>query len=115
MSIPNDKNPNDDFYSNFGNGDDPAQEEEQIRERLLNIFKKLTSEDNPEITNIDILQYLRAMNFNFITLSKLLHSLHVRQSLFEEILLRIDTKLSQFLESSNIIDEVMTDGHNNPS
>ncbi len=104
----------DGVYPNFGNGNDPAQEEKQIREQLSKILKKLVGADVSEVTNADILQYLRAVNFNFIALSGLQRALHARQSLFEAVLLRIDTKLTQFLESSKIIDEAMSNGPDDP-
>lgn len=87
---------------------------EELRQQLEKINKKLTGEDPAPVTHVEILQFLRVVNYNFVSLTSLMQAVLLKNAEIDEILLnlelnitRIDKHLREFFETDNMLDEIM--------
>ncbi len=104
--------PFEDSSENNGHESDPIAEE--LRQQIVEISKKLTGENPEPITHVEILQFLRVVNYNFISLTSLLHTILLKNAEMDEVLLhlelntaRIDKHLQQFFETTSMLNEAM--------
>jgi len=104
------KDPDDDESENIWL---PSKEEIEMREHAKKLMKKLSGEDKSNVTNRDILQYLRIINFNFISLSKALKNLFVKQAVTESVLISLLDKLETFSETASILGDSFDDTADN--
>lgn len=104
--MPNNQFPGEDFL-NFGN--DPLRKEENELQKIMHsILGKLNQTDKSPVTNSDLLQYLRVINFNFAALQRLIQALYIRQGLTEESVTHISTKQAEILEKVDAFFESQT-------
>lgn len=110
-----------DNYSNDSSDDDHGldPEAEELRKQILKIHKKFTGEDPEPATNNEILQFLRIINYNFISLTRLLQAILLKSVEMDTTLInlelstvRIDKQLNQFFETGSMLDEIMKDDFN---
>lgn len=97
-----------------GNGRELDPEAEKLRQQIAEIHKKLTGENPEPVTNMEILQFLRVINYNFISLTRLLQAILLKNAEMDSTMLnlelgftRINKHLQQFFETNSMIDEVM--------
>lgn len=107
--------------SNFPFEDDSTRgdseigpEAEELRRQIAEIHKKLTGENTEPVTNDEILQFLRVINYNFTSLIRLLQAILLKTAEMDSTLMnlelgavRMDTRLQQFFETNSMLDEVM--------
>ena len=114
--MPNNKFPEDsDNFLNFG--DDPLRKEEyELQKIMLNILAKLNRTDKSPVSNEEILQYMRVINFNFAALQRIMSGLYARQSSIEDAVIdanrkqtEILEKISDFFESQTLLQEALDD------
>lgn len=91
----------------------PSKEEIEMREQAKRLMKKLSGEDTSKVTNKDILQYIRIINFNFIALSKTLKNIFVKQAVTESVLVSLLDKLETFSETASILGDSLDDPADN--
>ncbi|KKN06481.1 hypothetical protein LCGC14_1076730 [marine sediment metagenome] len=118
--------PGDDNNFPFGNspenGREPNPEAETLRKQIEEIQKKLTGENSEPVTNIEILQFLRVINYNFLSLTRLLQAILLKSAEMDTALMnlelstvRIGKRLQQFFETNSMLDEIEQGGDFNVS
>ena len=106
--------------SNFPFDDDSINnrehnpEAEELRQQMEEIYKKLTGENTEPVTNSEILQFLRVINYNFTSLTGLLQAILLKIAEMDMTLMevelgtvRLGTRLQQFFETNSMLDEIM--------
>ena len=96
-----DRDPNDPFY----------KEEEEIKKQVRRLVDKIQMTSNEPVTNEDLLQYVRIINFNFANMNKVISAFFFRLSIVEESLEKIHKKLDSFLESNSLIEESLSESN----
>lgn len=103
-----------DFSYGESGGLDP--EAEDLRQRLESIHKKLTGEDPTPVTNADILQFLRVINYNFLSLTRLFQTIVLKNAEMDTTLMhlelstaRMSKRLNQFFEANSMLDAIEED------
>ena len=83
---------------------------------MLNILAKLNRTDKSPVSNEEILQYMRVINFNFAALQRIMSGLYARQSSIEDVVIdanrkqtEILEKISDFFESQTLLQEALDD------
>jgi len=103
-------------FDNNSIGDDHEGnlEAEELRRQIEKIHKKLIGEDTEPVTNNEILQFIRMINYNFMSLAKLLQTILLKNVEMDTTLInlelsvsRINKHLQQFFETNSMLDEVM--------
>lgn len=91
---------------------DPKAEE--LRQQIAEIYKKLTGENVEPVTNNEILQFLRVLNYNFVSLTRLLQAILLKTVEMDTTLMnlelntvRLSKHLQQFFETNSMLDEIM--------
>ena len=100
------------FYNDDDNfdPDDPIHaEEEEVKRQLKLLASKIQGKSNEDVTNADLLQYMRAINLNFATMHRIIVSFYMKLDVIEDYLVHVNDKLDEFVESSGEIDEAMKD------
>ena len=92
----------DDDRSNFDDQDD--MERQKYQEAVENILSKIGKGGNP-VNCEDIMQYLRVINHNFTSLSRLIQAIFYKQDLIESSLVELHTKLDEILDTDEIIED----------
>ena len=114
--MPNNRFPGDsDSFLNFG--DDPLRKEEyELQKIMQSILGKLNRTDKSPVSNEEILQYMRVINFNFASLQRIISSLYLRQGITEDTVIDINRKqteilekISDFFESQTLLQEALDD------
>lgn len=92
---------------------DSEGEGEALRRKIADIYKKITGEDPEPATNDDILQFMRVINYNFISLTRLLHVILLKNADMDTTLMnlelstvRMSKRLNQFFETNSMLDEI---------
>ena len=99
----------------FGDSPDNSNPEtEKFQKQIAAIYKKLSGEDSTPVTNNEILQFLRIINFNFLTLTKWLQTILLKTVEIDTALMnleltttRMDKHLQQFFDANSALDEIM--------
>ncbi len=101
----------DDNADNNGHEFDP--EGIELRKQIGEIHKKLTGENNDPVTNNEILQFIRIINYNFVSLTNLLQAILMKSSEIDTTLIDLaldvsstNTRLQQFFETNCMLDEI---------
>lgn len=88
-------------------------EVEELRKQISAIQKKLTGENPVPVTNNDILQFVRIINYNFVSLTKLLQAILLKTAEMDSTLMnlelgtvRINNRLQQFFETNSMLDDI---------
>lgn len=88
-------------------------EAEELRLQIAEIYKKLTGENTEPVTNSEILQFLRMLNYNFTSLTRLLQAILLKTAEMDMTLIevelntvRLGTHLQQFFETNSMLDEI---------
>jgi len=116
----------DDYNDDYNDADDDAGEKAEdnsevieLRKQIVKIHKKLTGEDPESVEHIEILQFLRIINYNFIVLTQLLQTILLKNAEMDTALLNIglnvshiDQQLTQFFETNSMLDETMEGNFN---
>lgn len=95
--------------SNPDEGDFLHKEAAEIQKKVKKIFQKLMEDESVAVENIDILQYLRAINFNFVSLSKLMYAMYSQYGIIETRIEEMHIKLDNFLETQELVDAALSD------
>ena len=87
---------------------------EELRQQMEEIYKKLTGENTKPVTNGEILQFLRVVNYNFTSLTRLLQTILLKTAEMDMTLMeigldtvRLGTRLQQFFDTNSMLDEIM--------
>ncbi len=106
---------NDDPF-NFDDLNDPhdpndpmRKEEEEVRKHIKNLVEKLQGLSDEPVSNDDLLQYQRIINFNFAALRKMITTFVFRLNMVEESLLSLHKKMDSFLDSNKLIEESLNE------
>ena len=98
---------------------DHEREAEELRLQIAKISKKLTGDDPEPATNVEILQFLRVINYNFISITRLLHAILLKTVEIDTTLVaveansvRLGTRLQQFFDTDSMLDEIMKEDSN---
>jgi len=96
--------------------DDIGREAKELRDHMRKVHKKITGENTEPATNEDVLQFLRVVNYNFLSLTRLLQSILLKTAEMDTTLVnltvdttKISTQMTHFFEMSSLIDEVTED------
>lgn len=80
------------------------------------IYKKLTGENTEPVTNGEILQFLRVINYNFTSLTRLVQAILLKTAEMDMTLMeigldtaRFGTRLQQFFDTNSMLDEITED------
>ena len=96
--------------------DSPGMDPEaiELRRQIEEIHKKLTGENTEPVTNNEILQFIRIINYNFLSLTKLLQSILLKSAEMDTTLINVEldvthmnTRLQQFFDTNSMLDEIM--------
>ena len=89
-------------------------ETEELRQQIAEIHKKLTGENIEPITNNEIALFLRVINYNFVSLTKLLQVILFKTVEMDTTLMNIELnsvrmgkRLQQFFEINSMLDEIV--------
>lgn len=89
-------------------------EAEELKQQIAEIHKKLTGENIEPVTNDEILQFLRVINYNFISLTQLLQAILLKTVEMDTTLMevelnavRLGARLHQFFETNSMLDGIM--------
>lgn len=101
----------------FNDDDDSEKEKEdaeKLRQRISDVYKKLSGENLEPVTLEDLLQFMRAVNFNFVALMRLIQGIQLKHIEMDASLLDIETivkktqkQLQQFFKDSSMIDDIL--------
>ena len=107
--------PNED--NNFLFDQPPDFDPEELRLQYAKMHEKLVGADDAPVTNLEILQFARIINFNFMSLTRTLQAILIKTAEMDSTLMnvelntnRIGNRLHQFFEVNSILDEVVDDG-----
>jgi len=96
------------------NGPEFDPEAVELRKQIGEIHKKLTGENTEPVTNNEILQFIRIINYNFLSLTKLLQAILIKSSEIDTTLIGLsldvsstNTRLQQFFETNCMLDEIV--------
>lgn len=88
-------------------------EAEKLRQQIEEIYKKCTGENTEPVTNDEILQFLRAINYNFVSLTRLLQAILLKSVEMDTTLMNLElsiarqnTRLQQFFEVNSMLDDI---------
>lgn len=102
-------------FGDNGEADGLDSEAEELRQRIAKIHKKFTGEDPEPATNDEILQFLRVINYNFISLAQLLQAILLKTAEMDTTLMnvelgqaRVSKRLNQFFEANSMLDTIDT-------
>jgi len=105
---------NEEFDFNDENDEKVSAEAEKLRQRIKDMYKKLTGENSDVITHDDLLQYMRVINFNFVALVRLIQGIQLKHLEMDATLIGIETsvkalqiQLQQFFNDSSMIDTIL--------
>ncbi len=91
-----------------------APDIEELRQQIAEIFKKLTGENSEPATNNEILQFLRIINYNFISITRLLQTIVLKTAEMDITLInleldtvRMNKHLQQFFDANSMFDEIV--------
>lgn len=94
---------------------------EELRQQIIEIQKKLTGENSEPVTNIEVLQFLRVINYNFISLTQMLQAILLKTTEMDTALMNLElsgahlnNRLQQFFETNSMLDDII-DGDLNAS
>ncbi len=86
---------------------------EELRQNIIEIHKKLTGENAEPVTNHELLQFLQVLNYNFVSLTKLLQAILIKTTEMDRAVtmvaagtLRLNNSLQQFFETNSMLDEI---------
>jgi len=82
---------------------DLDKETRELHKAVKDIFRRLNTGE--AITNEDLVQYMRVVNFNFAAMSRLIQTIGHRQGVMESFLLDIKTDLTNFIEGNSLLEE----------
>jgi len=103
-------NPFDYNHDDFQDDQDPLKREgEEIKQVLNRLVDKVHGISKEPVSNEDILQYLRAINFNFASLSRIMSTFIFKMVSLEEAYEKLAKKIDEFLESGALIEESLKD------
>jgi len=98
----------------FDNEHDPKQDLEELRQKIETIRDKLTGKNSEDISLEDIVQYIRAVNYNFIAFAGVMNRILLNQSetiMNQAILLEkfneIGEQLKEFFEANSFLDDAL--------
>ena len=74
------------------------------REEVEKLLSKINKPGTP-VSNKDILGYLKVVNHNFVTLSRLIQAVFYKQDLIELSLVELHTKLDEILDTDKIVED----------
>ena len=96
------------------NEENPIRKEErEIKNIIECLNKKIGAKGAVLITNRDIFQYMRVINYNFATLQRMVHAIYTRESLVEQEIADFHKKLDTFIETSELLTDAL--GEDNES
>ena len=97
-------------FNELNDPNDPMRKEEnEVRKHIKNLVKKIQGTSTEAVSNEDLLQYQRVINFNFAALSKMITALVFRLNIVEESLGSLHKKMDSFLDSNKLIDEALNE------
>jgi len=93
---------------------DTDAEAKELKQALAAIHKKLVEKSTEPITNREIVQFLRVVNYNFLSLSSALQAILLRTSEIDSKLAKLEsaisqtgTQMQQFFDTNNMLDEII--------
>ena len=84
--------------------DDLGKLHEKFESQAEAIYKKFTGKDKTPISHMDICQYLRVINYNFVALSTLFRVIFNKQDQIEASLIELHNKVDSFVDANSTIE-----------
>jgi len=92
-------------------------EAEKLRQQIEEVYKKCTGENTEPVTNDEILQFLRVINYNFISLTRLLQAILLKSVEMDTVLMNLElsaarqnARLQQFFEVNSMLEDITEKG-----
>jgi hypothetical protein len=92
-------------------------EVEELRQQVASIYKKLNGDNLEPVTHNEILQFLRVINYNSVSLAVIIQSILLKTAAIDITLsklelatIHMDKRLQQFFDTNSILLDEITKG-----
>jgi len=89
---------------------------EELRQKMAVIHDKLEGKNTDKISLEDVVQYVRAVNYNFGALSTIMNRILIEHSRIAMAILeklnKIDIQFKEFFETNSFLDDVLKENKN---